>query len=501
MRLELKEGIHHCQLIDDTYNNDLGGLEISLQFLSHQHQKRNKRVVLSDILESGVPDEELARHIASRLQKNGIQHFVGIGPVLSRFGHFFPPGSSFYQTTDEFLQQFDLEQLHQEIILVKGARVYAFERIIGRLQRKVHATVMEIDLNALIHNFNFFKSTLQPATKIMVMVKAFAYGSGSTEIANILQYHQADYLGVAYADEGVELRKNNIALPIMVMNPSAASFEVLLSHHLEPEVYSLSIFRALLKFLDGKKCTIHLKVDTGMHRLGFAEADIAELREMLSANPNIVVASIFSHLAAADDTQQDTFSRNQFDKFKSVVSQLTFGLAYSPLLHILNSAGILRFPDMQLSMVRLGIGLYGIDPTDDRVHDLRPVATLKTLISQIKQISPGETIGYGRKGVASSVLRIATIAIGYADGYNRALSGGVGEVLIKGKRAKVIGNVCMDMTMVDVTDLDAEEGDEVILFGQGLPIQEVAEKIRTIPYEILTNTSGRVKRVFLADGI
>ncbi|MDH4296864.1 MAG: bifunctional UDP-N-acetylmuramoyl-tripeptide:D-alanyl-D-alanine ligase/alanine racemase, partial [Cyclobacteriaceae bacterium] len=429
MRMELKESINQCQLIDDSYNNDLGGLEIALQFLTNQHQKKNKRLILSDILESGLEDEELAGRVASLVNQNLVQNFVGIGPVLNRFKHFFAPTSAFFPTTEDFLNKFDLNQLQQEIILVKGARVYGFERIIRRLQRKVHGTVMEIDLGALVHNLNFFKSKASPTTKVMVMVKAFAYGSGSTEIANILQYHKADYLGVAYADEGIELRMNNIALPIMVMNPSHESFDAILNYNLEPEIYSLPILRSWINFLAGRSCRIHIKLDTGMHRLGFDAEDIQEVINLLSANTNIGVASIFSHLAGADDSRHDSFSKKQLRIFMQEADEISYGLGYKPLYHILNSSGILRLPEMQLDMVRLGIGLYGVDPTGDGLGPLRPVATLKTLISQIKRIKRGETIGYGRKGLAEQDSRIAVIAIGYADGYSRAFSDGVGEVL------------------------------------------------------------------------
>jgi alanine racemase len=501
MRMELKEGINHCQLVDDTYNNDLGGLALALQFLTNQQQKEKKCLILSDILESGLGKEELVRKITSLVQQSNIHRFIGIGPVLSEYKSLFPETATFYQTTNDFLEAFDFQQLHQEIILVKGARVFAFERIVNHLQRKVHSTIMEIDLDSLIHNLNYFKARLRESTKVMVMVKAFAYGSGSTEIANVLQYHKVDYLGVAYADEGIELRKNNIRLPIMVMNPSEESFEAIVNHSLEPEIYSFRIFRALLLYLQGKACDIHLKLDTGMHRLGFEEQDIKELVALLELNSNIRVASIFSHLAGADESGHDKFSGEQASRFIRWADQITDSLGYKPLYHILNSPGILRLPEFQFDMVRLGIGLYGVDPTSDGLNQLRPVATLKTIISQIKRIKRGESIGYGRTGIAHEDTTIATIAIGYADGFSRAFSRGVGEVMVNGKRAKVIGNVCMDMTMIDITEIKAAEGDDVILFGKDFPIREIAEKIGTIPYEILTSTSERVKRVFVADGI
>ncbi|WP_276368347.1 bifunctional UDP-N-acetylmuramoyl-tripeptide:D-alanyl-D-alanine ligase/alanine racemase [Chryseolinea sp. H1M3-3] len=501
MRMEMKEGINQSYIIDDTYNNDLGGLELSLQFLMHQNQKSRKRLILSDILESGLSDGALVRQILTLLEKYPVQNFIGIGPVLTNHRALFPPNSIFYNSTGEFLNHFNLSSISEEIVLIKGARTFAFENIAKRLQRKVHGTVLEIDLGALVHNLNFFKARLKPETKIMVMVKAFAYGSGSPEVANILQYHKVDYLGVAYVDEGVDLRKNNITVPIMVMNPSEDSFDSLTGYNLEPEIFNFKIFHALIQYLKERSCSIHLKLDTGMHRLGFEKQDLPDVTQLLKAHPNIRVASIFSHLAGADEHNHDEFSNRQAALFKECADYISASLSYKPLYHILNSPGILRLPHLQFDLVRLGIGLYGVDPTQENFTDLKPVATLKTVISQIKRVPKGESIGYGRKGVADRDLKIATIAIGYADGFSRGLSRGVGEVLIGGRRAKVMGNVCMDMTMVDITDTDAQEGDEVIIFGDDLPIQVMAEKLKTIPYEILTQVSERVKRIFISDGI
>jgi alanine racemase len=501
MRLELKEGINQSQIIDDTYNNDLAGLQISLDFLANQQQKNKKRLILSDILESGLNDEELAQQVSNLVSQHKISSFIGIGPALAKHQKYFSANSQFYLSTEDFLSGFDLDSIHQEAVLVKGARRFAFEKIIGKLQRKVHGTIMEIDLGAVVHNLNFFRAKLKPTTKIMVMVKAFAYGSGSTEIANLLQYHKVDYLGVAYADEGIELRKNNIALPIMVMNPSEESFGAILQYKLEPEVYSFKILQSLLNFLRGRPCPIHIKLDTGMHRLGFSESDLPELIQILKGNPTLSVASVFTHLAGADETVHDDFSKAQSSSFKNGATSITSAIGYKPLYHVLNSPGILRLPEFQFDMVRLGIGLYGVDPTPDNTEGLKPAATLKTIVSQIKHIAQGETIGYGRRGKANEAMTIATIAIGYADGFSRAFSRGAGQVLIQGKQVPVIGNVCMDMTMIDITGVPAEEGDEVIIFGPQLPIQQVAASIHTIPYEILTNTSERVKRIFVAESI
>jgi alanine racemase len=501
MRLEIKEGINRCQIIDDTYNNDLAGLQVSLDFLANQNQKEKKRVILSDIHQSGLSDTALAKKIASLVEGAQVEHFVGIGPVLAAHPGDLPPGSHFYRSTEDFLKDFDFNLLQDEVILVKGARAFAFEKIVQRIQRKVHGTIMEIDLGAVVYNLNYFKSRLKSSTGIMAMVKAFAYGSGSNEIANVLQYNRVNYLGVAYADEGIDLRKNHITLPIMVMNPAEESFDALLGYQLEPEIYNFQLLHAFSAFLRGRPCKVHIKIDTGMHRLGFGRQEIEALATLLRERPNLTVASIFSHLAAADEQAHDEYSRQQGRRFVGMADIISSQLPARPIYHLLNSSGILRLPELQFDMVRLGIGLYGIDPTGEHSARLRPVASLKTIISQIRHIPKGDTIGYGRKGKAEIPLTVATIAVGYADGFSRAFSQGVGKVLVNGMRAPVIGNVCMDMTMVDITGISAKEGDEVILFGKALPIEELANSVDTIPYEILTNASERVKRVFVAESI
>ncbi len=500
MRLELKEGINQNQLIDDAYNNDLGGLQLSLELLVNQNQKDKKTLILSDILQSGMDENQLTDKVAQLVNGSGVTKFIGIGKVLSKHKSKIKTDAHFYDSTGEFLNAFNPDFFNHEIILIKGARMFEFERIVKRLQRKVHGTVMEVDLSALVHNLNYFKSKLSPATKVMVMVKALAYGSGSIEVANVLQYHKVDYLGVAYADEGVELRKNNINTPVMVMNPAEEGFQAMISFNLEPELYSVNILNAFIVFLNGRAWNIHIKIDTGMHRLGFEESDVPELIRILQANPSVRVASIFTHLSGSDEAALDDFSRNQVKSFKQTSALISKAIGYTPMLHVLNTPGILRFPEFQFDMVRLGVGLYGVDPTAEK-HALKPVNTLKTLISQVKTVKAGETIGYGRRGKAIKEMRIGTIAIGYADGYSRAFSGGAGEVLVHGKRAPVVGNVCMDMTMIDLTGIEAREGDEVIIFGPGLSVDELAAKIDTIPYEILTNTSERVKRVFVTESI
>lgn len=499
MRLELKQGVHRSILIDDSYNNDLAGLKISLDFLRNQ-QKGKKIIILSDLLQTGLPPDELIAKIKNLIAADGVTEIIGVGPVLFSHKQFFP-GGTFYESTDEFLKSLSLEKFSDSVVLIKGARPFQFERIAQRLQRKVHGTIMEIDLTAMVHNLNYFKSRLTPGTKVMGMVKAFAYGSGSEEVANLLQYHRADYLGVAFADEGVELRKNNITLPIMVMNPTEESFGLMLEHRLEPEIYSTRVFRALLEFLDSQPCVIHLKMDTGMHRLGFEDQDMDELEKLLRNHQNIRVASVFTHLSGADEKRHDDFSDEQARRFTAMADRLSQVLGYRPLRHALNSSGILRFPQFHFDMVRLGIGLYGIDPTEAGSANLKPVVTLKTIISQIKNIAAGDTVGYGRKGKVDRPTTTATLAIGYADGFSRKFSNGAGNVLIHGRLAPVKGNVCMDMTMVDITGIPAHEGDEAIIFGPALPIQQVAQWIETIPYELLTSTSERVKRVFYAESI
>lgn len=501
MRLELKEGINGCYLIDDTYNNDLAGLTIAINFLDQQKRLEDKSIILSDVLESGLSEEKLYKDISGLIKSKNIQKVIGIGETISRNKNFFPEQSVFYKSTEQFLEKFSPEDFYDEIILIKGARRFEFERIAGRLQQKVHGTILEVNLDALSHNLNFYKSKLKPQTKVMVMVKAFAYGSGSFEIANLLQFHRVDYLAVAYADEGVALRENGISLPIMVMNPVYQTFDKLFQFNLEPEIYSFKILKEYNDFLTAHEISskIHIKLDTGMRRLGFEESEAKELISFLKNSSRMRVASVFTHLAGADEEEHNSFSKQQLDRLNKIAAMIEDKLGYKVLKHALNSAGIVRFPEAQMDMVRLGIGLYGVEANGLYQKDIQTVGTLKTIISQIKYIPAGETIGYSRKGKAERNTKLATIAIGYADGYDRKFSNGVGKVLVKGKLCPVIGNVCMDMTMIDVTGVDVEEGDEVIIFGKDLSIHKIAADIGTIPYEILTSVSERVKRVFYTE--
>jgi alanine racemase len=511
MRLELKEGIHRNLLIDDTYNNDLAGLSIALDFLNQQDASRQKVLVLSDLLETGMKPDELYPAIARMVAEKGVKQLVGVGPEIGQYQSIFTIPTRFYSSTDKLLESGYLNELTDSVILVKGARRFSFERVVNRFVQKSHRTVLEINLDALTHNLNFYRNKVGSQTKIMVMVKAFAYGSGSAEVASLLQYHRVDYLAVAYADEGVGLRQNGIKLPIMVMNPAPESFRQLLDYHLEPEIFSFRILEEWTQFLKeetaqktGEKPvvelpSIHIKLDTGMHRLGFLPGEVPVLGLLLSGNPDLRVASVFSHLAGSDEAIHTPFSQEQYRQFMEGATQLEQLLGYRPLHHLLNSAGIVRLPELKLDMVRLGIGLYGVEVSKLEPQRVQAVGTLKTVISQIKELKAGETVGYSRRGILTRDSRIATLAIGYADGYDRRLGNGVGQVWVNGVLCPTVGSICMDMTMIDVTDASAQEGDEVVLFGQQVSIADLADRIDTIPYEILTGVSERVKRVFFRE--
>ena len=505
MRLELKEGINNSYILDDTYNNDLQGLTIALNFLTQQEQRSHKTVILSDLLQSGQTPAELYGIIAQLLREKKIDRLIGVGSEMSRqMIQFDIPEKDFYPDTDHFLATFPFNSLSNSLVLVKGARTFSFEKIVHRLQQKVHGTVLEINLDALTHNLNFYRNKAGTETKIMVMVKAFAYGSGSSEVASLLQYHRVDYLGVAYADEGVSLRQSGITLPIMVMNPTAPTFDTLWQYHLEPEIYSRRILTDWISYVKQRNTisdmpSIHLKLDTGMHRLGFVEDDYEWLSQQLTENPDIHVSTIFSHLVGADEGVHNHFSHQQYERFIKGASRIENTLGYKITRHILNSAGIIRFPEFKLDMVRLGIGLYGVEATSQQQPFLQAAGTLKTVISQIKYLAAGETVGYSRRGLINHDSAIATLAIGYADGYDRGLGNGVGEVWVNGTLCPTIGNICMDMTMIDVTNAQAAEGDEVIIFGAEIPIIDLAKRINTIPYELLTGIGERVKRVFFKE--
>ncbi|SIS63539.1 bifunctional UDP-N-acetylmuramoyl-tripeptide:D-alanyl-D-alanine ligase/alanine racemase [Belliella pelovolcani] len=500
MRLTLKSGYNESIIIDDTYNNDLAGLKLALDFMAAQRPKNRKVLILSDLMQVGKADE-VYQEVGNLIHFYQIDLLIGVGLDIARLRGILSCEQRFYSNTEELLVDLREDTFENDLILVTGARTFGFERIVNKLQQRIHGTTLEINLNALTHNYNFYKTKVNPSTKIMVMVKAFAYGGGATEIANHLQQLKADYLAVAYTDEGVALREQGIKLPIMVLNPSQDAFHLLQKHELEPVVYSPSFFRQLGKYCRTQHASmkIHLDLDTGMHRLGFDISQLAELKELIQQFPELIVASLYTHLVGADEATHEDFSIKQLELFSKMCSQVSNFLGFMPLRHALNSAGIIRYPAYQFDMVRLGIGLYGVEVNGLFDTALRPISSLKTTISQIKTIEAGETIGYSRKGKMKNSGKIATIAIGYADGYDRRFSNGKGYVLIQGQKAPIIGNVCMDMCMVDITGIDAKEGDEVLIYGPGISLKELATQIGTIPYELLTNISSRVKRVYYLD--
>ncbi|HRI25428.1 MAG TPA: bifunctional UDP-N-acetylmuramoyl-tripeptide:D-alanyl-D-alanine ligase/alanine racemase [Ferruginibacter sp.] len=504
MRLELKQGINNCSVINDSYNSDINSLVIALDFLQQQQQHARRTLILSDIMQSGKSSGELYADVAAILEQKNINRFIGIGPELARQRNAFKniEQTAFYGSTADFIHQFHAQHFYDETVLLKGARFFEFELISHLLEQKAHQTVLEINLNAVTHNLKTYQQLLNPGVKLMAMVKAFSYGSGSFEIANLLQFHQVDYLAVAYADEGVELRKAGISLPIMVMNAEEITFDVMMQYNLEPELFSFGILDAFEDYIRQSgihNYPVHIKIDTGMRRLGFEEADIKQLCERLKSTTLFKVQSVFSHLAASDSEAHDAFTESQAGLFLKACKEIQKATGYKFIRHIANTSAIHRHQELQLDMVRLGIGLYGVDSHEAIQQQLRNVTTLKSTVSQIKHVKAGESVGYSRKGVAVNDSTIATIRIGYADGYPRLMSNGVGKMWIRGKRVPVIGNVCMDMTMLDITGAHVQEGDEVIVFGQELPVAEVAAWAQTIPYEILTGISQRVKRVYFEE--
>ena len=508
MRLEMNEGINNCLLINDGYSLDINSLTIALDFVQHEHQHYAKTLIMSDVMQTGMGEQELYSMVADLVMQHGITKFIGVGEALVRNKTCFPMGgpltAMFYPTTEDFIHQHSFSSFQSETILLKGARVFKFENIAKVLQRKSHETVMEVNLDAMVRNLNFYRSRIKPTTKLMAMVKASSYGAGKVEVASALQYNHVDYLTVAYCDEGVDLRHNGITLPIMVMNPEEESFENIIKYHLEPDIYSfriLSLFNETARLFreGGGKVPVHIELDTGMHRLGFNGSDIERLTAFLSQDDCVLdVRSIFSHLACSEDAEMDDFTRSQISKFQDWSADLKRRMPYGDriMCHILNSSGITRFPEAQMDMVRLGIGLYGISPEPEIQRQLSLVSKVKTRISQIKPIPAGESVGYNRKWVAERDSRLAIIPIGYADGLSRRLGYGNGQVTINGHHAPIIGSICMDMCFIDVTEVDCQEGDEVVIFGDAELLQQMSQAAGTIPYEVLTSVSPRVKRVY-----
>ena len=504
MRLEVKEGQRGCTLINDSYNSDINSLGIALDFMSRRvNDPCRFTLVLSDIFQSGMPPVELYREVSSLCQKRNISKLIGIGPNITSQRAVFSVGEEyFFATTDDFLHSDVLRNLHDEVVLIKGARPFGFDRITERLEQKVHETILEVNLNALVDNLNYYRSFMKPETKLVCMVKADAYGAGAVEVAKTLQDHRVDYLAVAVADEGVTLRRHGITQNIMIMNPEMTAFKTMFDYDLEPEVYSFRLMDALIQAAEKQGITgwpVHIKLDTGMHRLGFdPEKDMDALIHRLQHQNAIIPRSVFSHFVGSDSVDFDRFSAEQFRKFDTASAKLQAAFSHKILRHICNSAGIVHFPERHLDMCRLGLGLYGYDPMGADAP-LRPVSTLKTTILQLRHVPKDETVGYSRKGILKRDSLIAAIPIGYADGLSRHLGRGAGYCLVNGQKAPYVGNICMDVAMIDVTDIPCQEGDSVEIFGDHLPVDVLSNVLDTIPYEVLTAVSGRVKKVYFQD--
>ncbi len=499
MRLELKQGVNGCTLINDFYNSDINSLEIALQFLNQQTSStgQSKTVVLSDIKQSGFAPHQLYTEVNRLLQLTRVNQLIGVGKDIGEHRAAFQLTARFYLTTHDLIQDLHSENFRNEVILIKGAREFRFEEVASVLQKKYHKTQLEINLNTLVENLNAFKAIVKPETKIMVMVKAFSYGSGTVEIARALEFQKVDYLAVAVADEGIELRQAGIESPIVVMNPEEHSFDAMIEYRLEPNIYSRVVFH---KFNMAARSAavvqypVHIKLETGMNRLGFSDVEeLQQVSEQIQAEEILRIQSVFSHLAAADEPLHDAFTRKQYDRFTELAEVVISRQKHKVIQHLLNSAGIERFPEFQLDMVRLGIGLYGVAVTKLGV---RPITHWISSVSQVKTVGRDETVGYGRKGRADQFKKIAVVPVGYADGYDRRFSNGGAMMWINGAKVPVIGNVCMDMTMIDVTGVDVKVGDLVELMGDHVPLSELAACANTIPYEILTGISQRVKRVY-----
>ena len=505
MRLEVKQGRHSCTLINDTYNSDLSSLDIALDFMNRRPDRkgRSRVLILSDILQSGTPSSELYSHVARLVESRGVEVFIGIGMELTEQSRCFanvPSRCSFYPTTEAFMQSPEFLNLRNSLVLIKGARSFHFDTITEALEQKVHETILEVNLGAVVENLNYYRSFLRPQTRVICMVKADAYGAGAVEVAKTLQsQQQVGYLAVAVADEGALLRANGITKNIMVMNPEMTSFNTLFEYNLEPEVYSFRLLDALIHAAERAGITgmpIHIKLDTGMHRLGFDPMkDMPALIERLKNQTALVPRSVFSHFVGSDSDGFDQFSAEQYRRFLYGADVLQGAFPHHILRHMCNSAGIEHFPERQMDMVRLGLGLYGINARNNAL--LSNVSTLKTTILQIHDVPASETVGYSRRGTLSRDSRIAAIPIGYADGLDRLFGNGRTHCLVHGKQAPYVGNICMDVCMIDVTDIpEAQEGDTVVLFGTELSPSTLADIAGTIPYEILTSVSSRVKRVY-----
>ena len=502
MRLEVKEGKNGCTLINDSYNSDIASLDIALDFMARRPERegRERVLILSDLLQTGQSSRSLYRKVAELVESRGVERIIGIGPELASSSSRFNIKKSFYTTTEEFLQSDEIQGLRRSLVLIKGSRSYGFERIAEHLAQKVHETTLEIDLGAMVDNLNYYRSMMAPTVKTVCMVKAFAYGAGFYEIAKTLQDHRVDYLAVAVADEGEQLRKAGITANILVMNPELSAFKTMFENNLEPEIYSFTLLDEMIRACEREgymHYPVHIKIDTGMSRLGFRPDEMPRLIERLQGQTAVIPRSVFSHLAGSDSPEFDAFTHQQAARFVEAATALQTAFPHKILRHICNSAGIERFPEYHFDMVRLGLGLYGISPVGDRL--LHPISTLRSTILQIHDIPENETVGYSRRGKLVRPSRIASVPIGYADGLNRRLGNGQGYCIVNGHKAPYVGNICMDVCMIDVTDINCREGDSVEIFGPQLPVTQLAEWLGTIPYEVMTGISTRVRRVYTVE--
>ena len=504
MRLEVKEGLNGCTLINDSYNSDINSLNIALDFMNRRpdHNGQKRTLVLSDILQSGLPDKELYQEVSNLAEQRGVQKFIGIGPkICANNACIALPERYFFNSVADFIRSDVFKTLHNEVVLLKGARSFGFDQLTEQMVKKVHETTLEVNLNAMVNNLNYYRSLMHPNTKLVCMIKADGYGAGAVEIAKTLQDHRADYLAVAVADEGATLRRNGITSNIMVMNPEMTAFKTIFDYDLEPEVYSFRLLEALIKAAEKEGITgfpVHIKLDTGMHRLGFdPDKDMPHLIERLHNQNALIPKSVFSHFAGADADEFDAFSQSQFERFDAGSKMLQAAFEHHILRHIDNSAGIEHFPQRQLDMCRLGLGLYGINPRNNAI--INNVSTLRTTILQMREVKAGDTVGYSRRGTIEHNSVIAAIPIGYADGLNRKLGNRNGYCLVNNQPAQYVGNICMDVAMIDVTGIDCHEGDSVEIFGDNLPVTELSNVLQTIPYEVLTGISNRVNRVYFQD--
>lgn len=504
MRLEVKQGQHGCTLINDSYNSDVNSLDIALDFMNRRpdHEGRRRTLILSDIYQSGEDGATLYKEVSDLAVKRGVEKFIGIGPEISRYADEIQIKEKyFFNDCNAFIESNVFGSLRNEVILLKGSRKFSFDKLTELLEQKVHETILEVNLNAVVKNLNYYRSFMKPTTKLVCMVKADAYGAGAVEVAKTLQDHRVDYLAVAVADEGVTLRKNGITCNIMIMNPEMTSFKTMFDYKLEPEVYSFRLLDALVKAAQKEGITgypVHIKLDTGMHRLGFdPRCDMDELISRLKHQNAIIPRSVFSHFVGSDSDDFDNFSAMQFKLFDEGSKKLQSAFSHKILRHMDNSAGIEHFPERQMDMCRLGLGLYGIDSRDNSI--LNTVSTLKSTILQIHRVPKEETVGYSRKGVLTRDSVIGAIPIGYADGLNRRLGCGHCYCLVNGQKAPYVGNICMDVAMIDLTGIDCKEGDTVEIFGEHLPVTVLSDVLGTIPYEVLTSISNRVKRVYYQD--